>query len=88
MFGRGKKPLALPAPPLSDRGRWKQGGVQFLIHWQDSGPKPAAQERVGNTLDTDTFQHKAISIVIVTAPMHQLSDGAELLIGHVRYHRA
>ena len=33
----------------------EQGSAQTFIQRQDSGPKPATDQRVGNTLRADTF---------------------------------
>ena len=84
VFRRGKYTLTFPTPPPTSRRGREQVGAQAGVLRQNSGAEPAAQERVGNTLNTDALQHKAAPLGIVTAPMHQLTGGAILLIGHVR----
>lgn len=64
----------------------EQGGAQTFIQRQDSGPEPAADQRVGNRLRADTFlpiiQQQTIPLVVITAAMYQPPDGPVLLIGH------
>ena len=85
--GRGKQPSALPASPLSASKRREQSGAQTSVQREDGGTEPAAHQRIGDTLRTDTFlavvQKQAIPAIVVTALMHQSPGGAVLLIGHV-----
>ena len=61
----------------------EQSSIQAGVLRQNGGEEPTAQERVRNALDAHALQYKTVSIVIVTAPMHQLPNGAVLLVGHV-----
>lgn len=85
--GRGKRPPALPAVPPSDRGRREQCGAQAGVQRKDGGAEPFADQRVGDTLWTNTFlavvQEQAVSAIIVAALMHQPPGRSVLLIGHV-----
>jgi len=70
----------------------EQSGAQAFIQRQHSCPEPAADQRVGNALNANTFlpivQQQTIPTVIVTAAMYQPLSGAILRIGHVGYHRS
>ena len=85
--GRDKRPPALPAVPPSDRGRREQCGAQASVQRKDGGAEPFANQRVGDTLWTNTFlavvQEQAVSAIIVAALMHQPPGRSVLLIGHV-----
>jgi len=87
MPGRGEQPPALPAPPLSARGRWEQGGAQGNVQREDGSAEPFADQRECDTLWADTFlaivQKQTVPTIIVAALMHQSPGGAVLLIGHV-----
>ena len=64
----------------------EQNGTQTFILRQHSGPKPAADQRIGNALNTNTFlpivQPEAVAVLVVAAAMYQSPDGPILLIGH------
>ena len=66
----------------------KEGGFQLLVHWQYRGTKPLADQRVGNTLDADTFlsivQGDTKAIVVVAAFVHQPTHLSVLLVVHYR----
>lgn len=66
----------------------KESGFQFLIHWQYRGTEPLADQRVGNTLDADTFlpivQGNTKVIVVVAAFVHQTTHPSVLLVVHYR----
>jgi len=87
---RGKKALTLPASPLADNRIRKQGCTQAIIQRQNSGAEPLADQRVGDTLRTNTFlaivQQQTIPAIVVAAAMYQPPGGAVLLVGHVRDH--
>lgn len=66
----------------------KESGFQILIHWQYRGTKPLADQRVGNTLDADTFlsivQGNTKAIVVVAAFVYQPTHLSVLLVVHHR----
>lgn len=66
----------------------KESGFQLLIHWQYRGTKPLADQRVGNTLDADTFlpivQGNTKAIVVVAAFVYQPTHLSILLVVHHR----
>ncbi len=86
--GRDKRPPALPAVPPSDRGRREQCGAQAGVQRKDGGAEPFADQRVGDTLRTNTFlavvQKQAVSAIVVAALPHQPPGCTVLLVGHVR----
>ena len=66
----------------------KESGFQFLIHWQYCSTKPLADQRVGNTLDADTFlpivQGNTKAIIVVAAFVYQTTHPSVLLVVHYR----
>ena len=68
----------------------EQGGAQANIQRQDGGAKPFTDQRVCDTLRTDTFlaiiQKQAVPTIIVAAAMQQSPGGAVLLVIHARDH--
>ena len=66
----------------------KESGFQLPIHWQYRGTKPLADQRVGNTLDADTFlpivQGNTKAIIVVAAFVYQLTHPSVLLVVHYR----
>ena len=66
----------------------KESGFQYLIHWQYRGTKPLADQRVGNTLDADTFlpivQGNTKAIIVVAAFVYQPTHLSVLLVVHYR----
>ena len=64
----------------------EQRRFQFLILRQYRRPKPPAQQRIGNGLDTDTFlpivQGDTVSVDVVTALMHQFPRSVVLALIH------
>ena len=62
----------------------EQSGIQPSVQRQDSGAEPLADQRVCDTLRTDTFlaviQQETAPAVIVTTAMYQPPGGAVLLI--------
>ena len=66
----------------------KESGFQILIHWQYRSTEPLADQRVGNTLDADTFlpivQGNTKANVAVAAFVHQSTHLSVLLVVHYR----
>ena len=64
-------------------------GVQDRVQREDGGPKPPAQQRIGNALHTNTFfpivQQGAVAVTIITALMRQSPGLAVLAVIHSRY---
>ena len=64
-------------------------GVQGRVQREDGGPKPPAQQRIGNALDAHTFlsivQKQAVPVTVIAALMRQLPGLAVLLVIHSRY---
>lgn len=62
-------------------------GAQGRVQRQDGHPEPPAQQRIGNTLHTDTFlpivQQEAVSVTVVAALMGEPAGLAVLGITHV-----
>ena len=68
-------------------------GVQGRVQREDGGPKPPAQQRIGNALHTNTFfpivQQEAVAVTVITALMRQTPGLAVLAVIHSRYvHRS
>ena len=68
-------------------------GAQGRVQRQDGHLEPPAQQRIGNTLHTDTFlpivQQEAVSVTVVAALMGEPAGLAVLGITHSRYvHRS
>ena len=68
-------------------------GVQGRVQREDGGPKPPAQQRIGNALHTNAFfpivQQGAVVVTIITALMRQSPGLAVLAVIHSRYvHRS
>lgn len=83
----GKEPF--PAfCALLDAELGKESDLQLLIHWQYRSSKPLADQRVGNTLDADTFlpivQGNTKAIVVVAAFVYQPTHLSILLVVHHR----
>ena len=70
-FGGKERPANSTAFPASPA---QEGGFQCFIKGQDSGSKPAAEQRIADTLHTDArlavLQQQAVPAVIVAALMH------------------
>ena len=83
--GAGEKPCAAYAAPFPVQPV-KQVGFQLLVLRQYRRSKPAAQQRIGNTLDADTFlsivQRKAVPGIVVAAGMYQPPHFAILPVVH------
>ena len=64
-------------------------GVQGRVQREDGGPKPPAQQRIGNALDAHTFlsivQKQAVAVTVIAALMRQLPGLAVLPVIHSRY---
>ena len=68
-------------------------GTQGRVQRQDGHLEPPAQQRIGNTLHTDTFLHivqqEAVSVTVVAALMGEPAGLAVLGVTHYRYvHRS
>ena len=63
-------------------------GAQGRVQRQDGHLEPPAQQRIGNTLHTDTFlpivQSDTVSVDVVAALMHQPPRSAVLAVIHDR----
>ena len=63
-------------------------GTQGRIQWEDGGPEPTAQQRIGNTLNTNTFfaivQQQTVPVTVIAALPHQLPGLAILRVIHFR----
>ena len=64
-------------------------GAQGRVQRQDGGPEPPAQQRIGNTLDANTFlpvvQQEAVSVTIIAALVREPPGLAVLAVIHSRY---
>ena len=71
---------AFPASPA------QEGGFQCFIKGQDSGGKPAAEQRIADTLYTHArlavLQQQAVPAVIVAALMHKAAGCPVLAVVH------
>ena len=71
---------AFPASPA------QEGGFQCFIKGQDSGSKPAAEQRIADTLYTHArlavLQQQAVPAVIVAALMHKAAGCPVLAVVH------
>ena len=83
--GAGSEQRPADGAPLGVRPV-EQGCFQFFVQRQHHRPKPAAQQEVGNGLNTDTFlaviQRDTVATVIVAALMYQPPYLAILAIVH------
>ena len=64
-------------------------GVQGRVQREDGGPKPPAQQRIGNALDEHTFlsivQKQAVPVTVIAALMRQFPGLTVLPVIHSRY---
>lgn len=71
-------------------GPVEQGGTQASIQRQDGGTKPAAHQRICDTLNTNTFltivQEQTVPAIVIAAVMYQPPGRPVLLVVHVRNH--